>query len=366
LRFRYSAQEDGTLVKKAVVYTSDEHGIDAAFVDTDAVLIIKRLRQAGYEGYIVGGAVRDLILKLKPKDFDIVSNATPSQIRKLFHNSRIIGQRFRLVHVTLSNKIFEVCTFRSLKEGSTGNVFGTIEEDVLRRDFTINALFYEPIDELIVDYVDGLRDIQEKRIRPIIPLATIFQEDPVRMIRAVKYSVLTDFKLPAQLKQKIQQQAALLATVSASRRTEELFKIIHSSSAGEIVDKLNSLDLYIYLQHSAALLMQERADFRTRYLSTLSNIAAEEPGADLAALVRDYLNDTTDWHNDEDETYKSVFHAARHFILPMSPPRVNLDKAVRLIFKEHGIIIEQACYSDCLRQSTEKPVFNRQRHRPHH
>ncbi|MDR2150526.1 MAG: polynucleotide adenylyltransferase PcnB [Spirochaetaceae bacterium] len=363
MRVRYSAQEDGTLVKKAVVYTCDEHGIDAALVDSDAVLIVKRLRQAGYEGYIVGGAVRDLILNRKPKDFDIVSNATPSQIRKLFRNSRIIGQRFQLVHVALGNKIFEVCTFRSLREGSTGNVFGTIEEDVLRRDFTINALFYEPTEELVVDYIDGLKDMQEKRIKPIIPLAIIFQEDPVRMIRAVKYSVLTNFKLPATLKQKIQQQAALLANVSSSRLTEELFKIIHSSQAQEIVDKLNSLDLYQYLQYSAAQLMQEDA-FRTRYLSSLSQIVPEEPGSDLAALVRDYLNDTTDWQNDEHEIYKSAFHAARHFILPMSPPRVNLDKAVRLIFKEHGIAIKQAYYPERIRQSVEKLAHRRQ-HRHH-
>ena len=334
------------MVKKAVVYTRDEHGIDAASVDIDALLIVKRLRQAGYEGYIVGGAVRDLILGLKPKDFDIVSNAIPTQIKKIFHNSRIIGQRFRLVHVRLSEKIFEVCTFRSLKGGSTGNLYGTIEEDVLRRDFTMNALFYDPIDELVMDYVGGLKDIQEKRIKPIIPLSIIFQEDPVRMIRAVKYSALTGFKLPMQLKQKIQSQSALLANVSSSRRTEELFKIIHSSNVIEIVDKLNSVDLYRYLQYSASRLMQEQAAFRSRYLNSLSNIVADLPGSDLAALVRDYLNDTTDWQGDENEIYKSAFHAARSFILPMSPPRVNLDKAVRLIFREHGIFIKQAYYPD--------------------
>ncbi|MDR1858940.1 MAG: polynucleotide adenylyltransferase PcnB, partial [Treponema sp.] len=141
MRYRYSTGENGRLIKRAVVYTRDEHGINFDDVDGEAVGIVKRLKDCGYETYIVGGAVRDLILKKKPKDFDIVSEANPARIKKIFRNSRIIGRRFKLVHVYFGPRIFEVSTFRSLKDGLTSNTFGSINEDVLRRDFTMNALF---------------------------------------------------------------------------------------------------------------------------------------------------------------------------------------------------------------------------------
>jgi poly(A) polymerase len=174
LRIRYSAEENGKPVKKAVVYTQNEHGINFSDVDREAVFIIERLQANGYETYIVGGAVRDLILKKAPKDFDIVSAASPVRIKKIFRNARIIGHRFRLVHVYFGPRIYEVSTFRSIKDGPTSNTFGTIEEDVLRRDFTLNALFYDPLKQIVVDYVGGIQDIRNRKIRPIIPLAYIF------------------------------------------------------------------------------------------------------------------------------------------------------------------------------------------------
>ena len=138
--FRYSADKNGKPVKKAVIYTKNEHGIQLQNIDADALRVITRLRDAGFDSYIVGGAVRDLIVGKTPKDFDIVTDATPSRIKKIFRNSRIIGRRFRLVHVFFGPKIFEVSTFRSTVDGSVGNSFGTIDEDVMRRDFTLNAL----------------------------------------------------------------------------------------------------------------------------------------------------------------------------------------------------------------------------------
>ena len=174
MRYRYSTGKNGKLVKKALVYTRDEHGINFDDVDGEAVGVVKRLKDGGYESYIVGGAVRDLILGKKPKDFDIVSEANPVQIRRMFRNSRVIGRRFKLVHVYFGPRIYEVSTFRSLRDGLTGNTFGTIEEDVLRRDFTMNALFYDPGQQIVVDYVGGMKDIRAKRVKAIIPLATIF------------------------------------------------------------------------------------------------------------------------------------------------------------------------------------------------
>ena len=172
-------------------------------MDPDAIYIINRLRETGFASYIVGGAVRDLIIGNKPKDFDIVTDATPSRIKKIFRNSRIIGKRFRLVHVFTSTKIFEVCTFRSIVDGSVGNAFGTMDEDVKRRDFTLNALYYDPVKEQVIDYVGGVKDIRKGIVRPVIPIDRIFIEDPVRMLRAVQYGATTKCRLPRSLKKKI-------------------------------------------------------------------------------------------------------------------------------------------------------------------
>jgi poly(A) polymerase len=350
MRFRYSAEENGKLVKKAVVFTRDEHGINYEDVDKEAVNIVQRLRDSGYESYIVGGAVRDLILKKKPKDFDIASEATPSRIKRIFRNSRIIGRRFKLVHVYFGPRIFEVSTFRSLKDGLTSNTFGTIDDDVLRRDFTMNALFYDPGQQIVVDYVGGMKDIQAKRVKPIIPLATIFRDDPVRMIRAVKYSAATGFTLPLPLKWKIKAQLPLIASISPSRLTEEIFKIIHSPQAARIVDALDEIGLYEWLQPKAAQLMKENSLFRSRYLRsmTLMNQANFKnlPGEVMGTLVNDYLEDIADWELSTPENYRECYSAARKFVLPMNPPRFELGYAVRRFFAAHGITIKKSHLTD--------------------
>ncbi|MDR1307403.1 MAG: polynucleotide adenylyltransferase PcnB [Treponema sp.] len=344
---RYGKKQDGKLIKKAMVYTREEHRINSADVDSDAVFITGRLRANGYESYIVGGAVRDLILGRKPKDFDIVTSATPARIKRIFHNSRIIGRRFRLVHVFFGPKIFEVSTFRSLKDGHTSNTYGTIEEDVLRRDFSFNALFYDPGKQVVVDYVNGLADIKKKRLRPIIPLEVIFRDDPVRMIRAVKYAAATGFTVPWLVKRRIRAEASLLADVPASRLTEELSKIIHSPYAAGIVENLEKAGLYQYLQHEASALLKSDPGFRGRYLGSLEHAAEAGDGGLLAALVRDYLDLGTPWDTLKKggpEDCRAVYFDVRRFIAPMNPPRLELDKALRLIFSNHGIELKKRVF----------------------
>jgi poly(A) polymerase len=349
LRYRYSTHKDGNFVKKALVYTQNEHSINLADVDFDAKRIVERLASAGYETYIVGGAVRDLLLHKKPKDFDIVSAANPNQIKKLFRNARIIGHRFRLVHVAVGEKIFEVSTFRSIVEGSTSNVFGSIEEDVLRRDFTLNALFYDPKKQLVIDYVGGMQDIRDGHIKPIIPLKTIFVDDPVRMIRAVKYASTTGFKLPFSLGWKIRKQAPLLDGISPSRRTEEIFKIVRSADAAKIVENLESYGLYQYLQPKASSLMRDDPSFREKYLQRLSVLnqgnEASEDKQNLTALIGDYLESVVDWNEQHIDNCKKTFYEARNFVLPMNPPRFDLDGAVKLIYKDHGVIVKHLLFA---------------------
>jgi poly(A) polymerase len=350
VRIRYGTTKDGRPVKKAIVYTKDEHAIKIELVDKDAVYIVERLKSNGYETYIVGGAVRDLILGKRPKDFDIVSAASPARIKKIFRNSRIIGRRFRLVHVYFGPKIFEVSTFRSLKDGHTSNTYGTIEEDVLRRDFSLNALFYDPLTQVVVDYVGGMKDMREKRIRPIIPLGVIFKDDPVRMIRAVKYAASTSFKLPWRLSWKIHRQASLLAGVSPSRLTEEIMKIIYSPYAEQIIKNLDSYGLYGYLQPQASLLLHRDSSYREQYLKGFADLALKTEtgrttGENMAALIRDFLEETIDWEGGIIENYKAAFLEARRFVLPMNPPRTELDHAVRLIFGEHGLTVKKSRFS---------------------
>lgn len=343
MRFRYSRNKDGKTEKKAVIYTKDEHNIDAGNVDTDAAYICSRLRIEGYETYIVGGAVRDLILGKKPKDFDIASAANPNQIKKVFRNSRVIGRRFRLVHVFFGNKIYELATFRSLKDGATGNTFGTIEEDVLRRDFSLNALFYDPEQELVIDYIGGVEHIHKRIIHPVIPLDIIFQDDPVRMIRAVKYAAITGFDIPPKLQNKIKAEARLLPAISPSRLTEEIVKIINSPCPASIVKLLELYGLYRHLQPRASSMMEKNEEFKKKYMQSLAALSNEdgEKSCALRALVEDYIESFTDWNSPMPELYRKTFIAARKFILPMSPQRLELGKAIRQIFAGHGITVKK-------------------------
>lgn len=356
--YRYGSDSKGNLVKKAVVYTKDEHLIPHNKIDQDALQIINRLKDMGFTSYIVGGAVRDLIVGNVPKDFDIVTNATPSKIKRIFRNSRIIGRRFRLVHVIFGTKVFEVSTFRSNAEGSVGNDFGTIEQDVLRRDFTINALYYDPLQELVIDYVNGMRDIKKHQIRPVISLDTIFIEDPVRMLRAIKYSATTNSKMSHSLKHKIRANANLLSQISPSRLTEELLKIINSPYAFEIVKEALDSDLFMYLQPAATNLIYDSRDFEKKYLESINQLSklnqseAEKTeksvrlGQKLTFLIKDFIETLTNWPEETkekqsaSELYSRTWAQCRNFILPMNPVRKELEFAVKSVLISLGVNIK--------------------------
>jgi len=344
MRYRYSAGKDGKLEKKAIIYTSGEHCINHGDVDGEAISIVRKLKSAGFDTYIVGGAVRDLILGKKPKDFDIASSASPARIRRIFRNSRIIGKRFRLVHVYFGQRIFEVSTFRSLKDGHTSNTFGTIDEDVLRRDFTLNALYYDPEQQIVVDYVGGMKDISKKQIKPIISLTQIFTDDPVRMIRAVKYAAIAGFTLPLNLKMKIIHQSNLLAAISPSRLTEEILKIINSDKAAAIVDLLDKTGLYNYIQPGASSLMRKDAAFKKKYTQSMTELKGENNsrGQALGALFRDYLDSVYEWKPGPVENYKEICKTARVFVLPMNPPRFELEYAVKKFLASRAVTIKRA------------------------
>ncbi len=350
--FRYSSDSKGRPVKKAVIYTKDEHSIPLHKIDPDALFVVRQLHSHGYEAYIVGGAVRDLLMGKEPKDFDIVTDATPSRIKKVFRNSRIIGRRFRLVHVFFGPKIFEVSTFRSISDGSVGNEFGTMDEDALRRDFTLNALYYDPLKEQVIDYVGGLKDIQRRVIRPVIPLNRIFEEDPVRMLRAVKYAATTGCSLPRSLRRKICRSAHLLSPVSPSRLTEELVKIINSGHAYDIIRFAMEVDLFMHLQPSATAMMYADKDFKRNYFRHLQDLDAlhgQDPaarlGQKLAFLIHDFTAGLTDWKAEVEEQsaaaelYSRTWTQCRNFVLPMNPQRTELEFAIRTVLLQLGVSV---------------------------
>ncbi|WP_406034948.1 polynucleotide adenylyltransferase PcnB, partial [Treponema saccharophilum] len=337
-------------MRKAVVYTKDEHLIPRERIDQDAYRIVEHLRGCGFDAYIVGGAVRDLLVGKSPKDFDIVTDATPSKIKRLFRNSRIIGKRFRLVHVFFGEKIFEVSTFRSVASGSVGNDFGTMDEDVQRRDFTANALYYDPIKEQVVDYVGGVEDIRKKVLRPVIPLEHIFEDDPVRMLRAIKYASSLGCRMPHSLRSRIRKSAHLLSAVSPSRLTEELMKIVNSGHSFEIVTLALEFDVFMYLQPSACAMMYADRKFERSYmihLKELDGFVRDNPdarfGKKLAFLVCDFIGTLTDWKKEVDtdsaagELYTRTWTQCRNFVLPMNPQRTELEFAIKSSLLSLGV-----------------------------
>ena len=220
------------------------HGLSGDKISSSARRVTTGLQEKGYAAYIVGGAVRDLLLGLEPKDYDVATSATPEQVRSVFRRSRIIGRRFRLVHVMFGEDTIEVSTFRA-RQGEEredqradehgrilrDNVFGTQEEDATRRDFTINALFYDPASEQILDFCDGLADLKARRLRMIGDPDQRYREDPVRMLRAVRLSAKLGLKIDAATREPIKSLASLLANVPSSRLFEEMMKLLFSGHA---------------------------------------------------------------------------------------------------------------------------------------
>jgi poly(A) polymerase len=344
LLIRYRRSENGKPVAKAVVYTAGEHGIDRAGIDPDAIRIIERLRENGHEAYVVGGAVRDLLLGRRPKDFDIATDAQPAKIKRIFRSARVIGRRFRLVHVYAGPKIFEVSTFRSIANGTVGNEFGTVDEDAHRRDFTLNALYFDPHDSTLVDYVGGFKDIHARRIEPVIPLKIIFKEDPVRMIRCVKYAAVAGFRIPLGVRLALKRDSSLLSQASASRLTEEFIKILGSGCSAPVMESLARFDLLRHILPEAARLLSEKPELKRAFLAELSALdsRARDQSQDrglallLAHYLKPFLEAGLERFSDSPDSYREALGLSRLVLAPLNPPRVELEAAVLVVFKKRG------------------------------
>lgn len=351
---RYGIDKNGVRVKKALIYTAKEHNIDTKLVDPDAIYIINRLLDYGFHSYIVGGAVRDLLTGHTPKDFDIVTTATPIRIKRLFSSSYIIGRRFRIVHIIIHNKVFEVTTFRALIEGvTTGNDFGSMEEDVMRRDFTLNALYLDVMENQVIDYVGGVRDIRKHLLRPVIPLDKIFEEDSVRIIRALKYAVKTQSKMQHALIQRIKTSAYLLEEVSKSRLTEEFIKILNSGFAQKIITLMCDLGVYKYIQPNCYSLLVSDKEYCDKYIKALGKIddivskgGEVKEGEKFTYLLKDYIVRTLEGIGIQNkargiifynEIYSIIFFECKKFLSPLTPARQQVEVAVKAVLKELNI-----------------------------
>ena len=294
----------GPLGKRVEVPKRD-HGIDPSLVDERAVKVVTALTEAGHEAYIVGGAVRDLLVGLRPKDFDVATNATPEQVKALFRRAFIIGRRFRIVHVVFGrgrqdrgrSEVIEVSTFRALLDASAeqvagnektskselagktsvvdaagrvlrDNVWGPQIEDAARRDFTVNAMYYDPVREIVVDYHGGIQDAKKKLLRMIGDPAARYREDPVRIIRVVRFAAKLGFEIEPKTRAPIKAMAALLDNVPQSRTFDEMIKLLQTGHALASIEELRKQGLHrgVFPVLDVALDEAHRHDGREKFV----------------------------------------------------------------------------------------------------
>ncbi|WP_298832878.1 polynucleotide adenylyltransferase PcnB [uncultured Piscinibacter sp.] len=297
-----SKASSGAALGRRVEVPKEEHGIDLSLVDERAIKVVKTLAEAGHEAYIVGGAVRDLLLGLRPKDFDVATNATPEQVKALFRRAFIIGRRFRIVHVVYGrgrdHEVIEVSTFRALIDAAAAeqvagnektskgdlagktsvvdasgrvlrdNVWGPQIEDAARRDFTVNAMYYDPTREVVVDYHGGIKDAKKKLLRMIGDPVTRYREDPVRIIRVVRFAAKLGFEIEPKTRAPIRDLAALLDNVPASRTFDEMIKLLQTGHALASIEELRKQGLHrgVFPVLDVALDEAHRHDGREKFV----------------------------------------------------------------------------------------------------
>jgi poly(A) polymerase len=274
-----------------------DHTISRGDISESALKVLYRLKKAGYAAFIVGGGVRDLLLGLHPKDFDVVTDALPDEVRQLFRNCRLVGRRFRLAHIRFGREIIEVATFRAAGNGESldlehhaesgrilrDNVYGTIEEDVWRRDFTANALYYNIADFSIWDFTTGMEDIRSRKLRLIGDPEKRYREDPVRMLRAVRFAAKLDFEIDASAAAPIGELAPLLRDVPAARLFEEVLKLFQTGHAVRSFNLLERHGLFGYVFPDASAQLagpngdQVRALIEQGLANTDQRVAQDKP-----------------------------------------------------------------------------------------
>jgi poly(A) polymerase len=338
---------------RPVVYGRDKHGIEKEAISRCARRTCEELQRAGFLAFVVGGAVRDLLLGRRPKDFDIATSATPDEVRSVFRRSRIIGRRFQIVHVLCGAEMVEVSTFRAhfAREADednrdehgrmlSDNVFGTQAEDALRRDFTVNALFYDPVNEEVWDYVHGLKDLKAKKLVMIGDPATRYREDPVRMLRAARLSAKLGLEIDAETAEPIAELKHLLENVPQARLFEEILKLLLSGNAVDCVRVLRELHLHHGLLPllDTALEDPDTGPFAMAALRATDERLAEDkpvsPAFLLAALLWGQVEKNLQKFEDKGQTTIPALHSAMHEALDLQRDTLAIPKRFDATMKE--------------------------------
>lgn len=318
---------------QGIIIPREAHPISRQHISQNALKVLYGLKDAGYEAYLVGGCVRDLILGLEPKDFDVATNAHPEQIRRIFRNCQLIGRRFRLAHVRFRNEIIEVATFRRshdtqdsdhahMEDGMIvrDNVYGTIEEDALRRDFTVNALYYNIRDFSIIDFTDGMHDLNHKIIRSIGETKQRFQEDPARLLRAIRFMSQLNFNLAADIEAAIPSCLPLLQKVSSARLFLEVIKAFHKGHAVANFENLKNYGILSILFPSLKNHPHTHQEFYFKaFTSTDERIAHDKPvtpGFLFAALLWPAVYELAREYKKNRSSYAAIDAASEHIIRP--------------------------------------------------
>ena len=323
------------------MYARSEHNISRTKISDNALKVLYRLKKEGFQAYLVGGCVRDLLLGYEPKDFDVATDADPEQIRKIFRNCRLIGRRFRLAHIHFGKEVIEVATFRGEdlkqqeqqvvnKDGRLlrDNVYGTLEQDVWRRDFTVNALYYNINDFSVIDYVGGMDDHKQGVLKLIGEPETRFREDPVRMLRAVRFAVKLGFKIDAECEQAIFKQAELLESIPAARLFDEMLKLFMFG---------NALQTFEMLRHYGL--------FQVLFPATEKSLALEEEGFPKLFLIKALQN--SDNRIAEGKTVTAYFLFSAFLWEPM-------QSLVKAMMKKGAV--EYSAYQDAANTVLSKQV----------
>ena len=286
---------------EAAVLVGAKQGVSKDQLSSGSRRVVEGLQKAGFEAYVVGGAVRDMLLGREPKDFDVATNATPEEVRRQFRRSRIIGRRFQIVHVMMGSETIEVTTFRGLAQADTDahgrilrdNVFGTMKEDALRRDFTVNALYYDPAKDRIVDYHHGAADLKHKTLRMIGDPVTRYREDPVRMLRAVRFAAKLGLSIDPAARRPIRELADLLENVPAARIFDEMLKLLMSGHAVACLKQLREEGLHHGLLPLLDIIMEQPHGERFVMLALSKT---DDRVRDGKPLSPGYLFATLLWH----------------------------------------------------------------------
>ncbi len=269
-------------------YSQEHHQLDIRQVDKDALYVLEKLTAAGHTAYLVGGGVRDLLLKQKPKDYDISTSAEPEMIKRLFRNCILIGRRFRLAHIRFGKKIIEVSTFRSGDNENDAliirdNVWGTEEEDVLRRDFTINGLFYDAAKQTVIDYVDGFKDLEKRSLKTIGQPFIRFKQDPVRMLRLLKFKARFNFTIDAHAHTALIESKDEITKSSSARVLEELLRMLESGASNPFFKLLIDYGfLQLILPAIASFMETKEGEEIYTFLTEIDKLIVENPELDRA------------------------------------------------------------------------------------